>query len=253
MKKFALFFISLCIILSSCGGRNKDKDNSITYKGAKELNIVLLEELNLNATSDDPISFYSDNELVVTVNQNGVITGKNVGEANVTMSNTENSITVKVIVSLFEEPTFDFGINQQQIKNIYGEPDYKYGDSIYIYGSGNDWYSYAVWEMDFFFTDNMYYESDLYMRSDISTRLNEFLRSNYYINDTIIDTINDIITPCYIYLNEENIEDATVLLGKIDVAGPYQDICLFYVPYEYSRKIELKDIISRNRKRMTSN
>ena len=49
-----------------------------------------------------------------------------------------------------------------------------------------------------------------------------------------------------IYLNDENPENATVLVGKIKDAGPYQDICLFYIPYEHTRGFTYDDIISRD-------
>ena len=240
MKKIALLLTVLCL-LASC--RSKI-DHSIKYDGNKTVNIVLLEEMNLNATSesDNPITYHSDNEMVVTVNSNGVIKGKNIGEANVTISNTIEEITIKVTVSLYEEPTTDFYVSKDEISKIYGQPNYivDSGDTtVYIYGSGNDWYSYAVWEMDFFFIDDQYIESDLYIRSDVETRLDEFLNNNYYYQRS--DTINDEIY--YIYLNEENPEDATVMLGKINNVGQYEDICVFYIPYEYEERFDYKGII----------
>lgn len=245
MKKLALFFISV-MLFAACGNRN---DTSINYDGPKTVDIVLLEELNLNVTSDEPLTYYSDNDLYVTVTDNGIIKGKNVGEANVTISNSENSITVKVVVSLFEEPTFDFGISPNDIAKIYGAPRFNYGDSIFIYGSGNEWYSYAVWEMDFFFQDNEYIEADLYIREDVNTRLNQFLRENYFVKDTIYDTVDNVMTTCYIYLNENNPDEASVLLGQLFPAGRYDDVCLFYTAYDNSDKKSLEDLYKRNKNR----
>ena len=188
-------------MLASC---REKVDNSIKYGGGESVNIVLLEELKLNATteSDNPITYYSDNDMVVTVNSEGVIKGKNVGMANVTISNTIDVITVKVTVSLYEEPTTDFYVSKDEISKIYGQPNYivDSGDTtVYIYGSGNDWYSYAVWEMDFFFIDDQYIESDLYIRSDVETRLDEFLNNNYYYQRS--DTINQGNDTTEIYHN----------------------------------------------------
>ena len=233
-------------MLASC---REKVDNSIKYGGGESVNIVLLEELKLNATteSDNPITYYSDNDMVVTVNSEGVIKGKNVGMANVTISNTIDVITVKVTVSLYEEPTTDFYVSKDEISKIYGQPNYivDSGDTtVYIYGSGNDWYSYAVWEMDFFFIDDQYIESDLYIRSDVETRLDEFLNRNYCFQRN--DTINDEIY--HIYLNERRPEDATVMLGKINNVGQYEDICIFYIPYEYEEKFDYKGIIRKKLK-----
>lgn len=240
MKKIALYLFVLCT-LYSCGER---VDHSIKYDGGDTINIVLLEEMNLNATSesDDPIIYFSDNEMVVTVSQSGIIYGKNIGEANITISNPNDQVVVKVIVSLFEEPTLNFGISTEEIINIYGQPNHTVSDgdtTAYIYGSGNSWYSYAVWEMDFFFVDNQYIESDLYIRSDVEPRLNEFLDNKYYYQGN--DTINNNLY--HIYLNEENPEDATVLLGKINNVGQYNDICVFYIPFEFDGKTDYKGII----------
>lgn len=245
MRKIALYLIALCL-LSSC---REKVDHSIKYDGRESVNIVLLEELKLDVTtaSNNPITYHSDNEMVVTVNSEGVIKGKNVGEANVTISNTIDVITVKVTVSLYEEPTTDFYVSKDEISKIYGQPNYivDSGDTtVYIYGSGNDWYSYAVWEMDFFFIDDQYIESDLYIRSDVETRLDEFLNNNYYYQRSDTISQGDDTTEIYhIYLNEENPEDATVMLGKINNVGQYEDICVFYIPYEYEEKFDYKGII----------
>ena len=245
MKKLALFLIALCL-LSSCG--REVVDESIKYNGTKTINIVLLEEMNLEVTSEseNAITYFSDNEMVVTGSSAGVIKGKNIGEANITISNTVDQITIKVIVSLYEEPCKDFNISQDEIEKIYGAPKYimESGDTTaYIYGSGNDWYSYAVWEMDFFFIDDQYIESDLYIRSDVELRLDEFLNNNYFYQYS--DTINEQIY--HIYLNEENPEDASVLLGKINNAGQYDDICIFYTQYTHNDDSYKNLIKRRNR------
>ena len=151
MKKIALILLGVCLILGSCKLTDKNK---ITYNGKNTIDIVLLEKYDLDASSGSKLTYHSDNEMAVTVNSDGIIQGKNVGDANVTISNSVNSITVKVIVSLFEEPTLNFGISKNSIEDIYGTPDYHYGDSIYVYGGGatlEDWYAYAVWRMNFCF------------------------------------------------------------------------------------------------------
>lgn len=241
MKKIALILLGICLSLGSC--KPKDK-TQIHYDGKNIIDIALLEKYDLDATSESELTFYSDNEMIVTVDPNGIIMGKNIGEANITIQNPYNSITVKVIVNLFEEPTLEFGCSINHIKSIYGEPKH-YNDSILIYGSGNDWYSYAVWEMDFFFINNQYVESDLYIRKDLDMRLEEYLNKNFFYNSTVYNTsTND---SCYVYLNDINPENASVLVGKIYEAGPYDDICLFYIPYEHSDKSAYNEILNRNR------
>ena len=231
MRKITLILLTLCCFLSSC------RDGSIRYDGPETINIVLRETMNLNATSKDPISYHSDDKLIVDIDQEGNILGRNVGETNITLSNSEDELKLHVVVSLFEEPTLDFGASPDEIKSIYGEPRRNYGDSIFVYGSGNNWYSWAVWEMDFFFGKGGYYESDLYLRSDLDIRIEQYLRENYFPYDTITDTLtsnnnNEEISIVYLYLNEPNPKDATVIVGKQYNSGyENQDIRLMYAPF----------------------
>lgn len=243
MKRFILSILLICIIFSSCDRK------SIHYNGPDVINIVLQEEYNIKATSRDPIQYHSDDEMFVTVSDNGVIFGKNVGEANVKLSNTENELNIPVIVNLFEEPTLNFYCNQSYIEKLYGTPRFK-NDSILIYGSGNEWFSYAVWEMDFFFINDKYVESNLYIRNDLDIRIDDFLKENYSFKGNITDTINNKIQTYEIYLNNDTLENASVLIGKLKDVGPYNDICLFYIPYKHSRGSDYKDVICRDRKRM---
>lgn len=245
MKKLALFLLGICIFLSSCNPNDK---NEINYDGKNSIEIVLLEEYDLGITSKSELSYYSDNEMVVTINENGVIKGKNVGEANVTIENEVNQITIKVTVNIFEEPTTSFGLSPKSIENIYGAPNYNFGDTIYRYGGGNDWYSYAVWRMDFFFKYNSYYECDLYINSDLDIRIDQFLSDNYHYYQTITDTIAEEIVTLELFLNDSDVEDASVLVGKQENAGYYNDICLFYVPFDYAEKSITDRIGSRKRK-----
>lgn len=244
MKKIAFVLLFTCIVFSSC------KNDSIKYKGPDVINIVLQERYNIDADSKEPIVYSSDNNLIVDIIDDRTIWGKNIGEANVTLSNTSDEITIPVIVSLFEEPCVNFGVSHSYIKDIYGDPNYQFGDSIYIYGGGvslEDWYSFAVWKMDFFFINNQYVEADLYIRKDLEIRVDEYLNSKFFYRNKVKD--EDINVTYDIYLNNENPENATVLVGKIKDAGPYKDICLFYIPYEHKRNSNYNDIFSRDRRR----
>ena len=89
--------------------------------------------------------------------------------------------------------------------------------------------------MDFFFIDNQYVESDVYISKDWDLRLNEYLEQ-YSYRGVVSDTTNNNDTEYHVYLNDENPENATMLIGKIYNVGHYKDICLFYIPYDNNKK-----------------
>ena len=101
--------------------------------------------------------------------------------------------------------------------------------------------------MDFFFINNQYAEADLYIRKDLNVRVDEYLKGKFIYKNQVTDEETNVTYD--IYLNKENPEDATVLVGKIMDAGPYKDICLFYIPYEHKRNSDYNDIFSRDRRR----
>lgn len=236
MRKLSIILLGLCLILTSCGNDEKETDKTIKYNGGSTVDIVLQEYYDLKVSSEETLNYYSDDELIVTVSQDGKIFGKNIGEANITISNSENEIKIHVIVSLFEEPTLDFGCDRNKILSLYNNEKLVLStDSVIIY---SNWYSYAVWTMSFFFSNNMYYESDLYIRNDLDLRVDQYLDANYFYHGVITDNNNKEI---FIYLDESKENDASVLVGKQYNANSDGDICLMYIPYTP----ESRDILRR--------
>ena len=227
MRKISIILLSLCFILTSCGNRSEDEtDKSIKYNGSKTVNIVLKQDYKLNVSSDESLTFYSDNESNVTVTPDGVIYGKNIGESNITISNSENEIKIHVVVTLFEEPTLDFGCDRNKILSLYNPDKLVYNtDSVIVY---SNWYSYAVWSMSFFFENNEYFESDIYIRNDLDLRIDQYLNENFYYQETIKDNNDNEI---YVYLDSATESDASVIVGKQYNANEDNDICLMYIPY----------------------
>ena len=227
MKKLALILSTLLFIFSSC------TDKSRKYNGPDVVNVVLQQSYDLKASSKDPLNYSSDNERYVTVSSDGVVYGKNVGKANVTLSNTENELTIPVNVSLFEEPTLNFGASTKEIKALYGEPQRNYGDSVYRYGGvQNIWYSYAVWEMIFFFNNDKYYESDLFIRNDLDFLVTKHLDENYFYYQALNDTVNGEVKTIHIYFDTEDPRFAEVVVGKQYNVGSENDILIIYAPAE---------------------
>ena len=137
-----------------------------------------------------------------------------------------------------------------EIKSLYGEPRHSFGDSVYIYGGGGDvkdWYSPSVWQMNFFFDNDNYYESDLYIRNDLDLLLTKYLDENYFYYQALNDTIDGEIRTLHIYFDTEDPRFAEVIVGKQYNAGQYNDILLIYAPASSLNHSKMRDVVSKKR------
>jgi len=228
MKNTFLLIAILAIFTTSC---KKEKSKSLNYNGSNTITIALRDNYQINADSDYDISYSTSNSNIVTVNQNGLIYGKNVGQAQVTLTNSYESRTVGVNVDLFVEPTFEFGCNTQRIKNLYGSP-YNSGTTqsgllVYQYTqkTNDGYYSYACGEMDFFFSSGAYVEADLYIREGLDVLLNNYIDENFILYDTVQQIINEDTVDCHLY---RNIIDPTISMGKLPSGNQYNETILYY-------------------------
>ena len=235
MKKTLFFMIVLALFATGC---KKEKSKSIDYNCGPVITIALRDYYKLPVTSEYDMTFSTSNDLYVTVDANGVIYGKNVGNANITVSNGYETITLAVRVDLFIQPTFEFGCNSARIRQLYGAP-YQSGynpDGILVYQyTGDQGYSYACGEMDFFFVDGSYSESDVYIRPSVDFMLNNYLTENFTFfkefNDTVTvtyPTTHDTIIPISVYKNKI---DTTIYCGKRQALNQWNEVLLFYFQY----------------------
>lgn len=194
--------------------------DELYYNDDNPIHLVLREEHKIADSSAYPITYTSSDNMYVTVSDDGVLTGRNVGSAQVTLDNGFHSLTIDVIVDLFREPTFEFGCSTSRIREIYGIPyNSAYINDILIYQyTSYQGYSYACGEMDFFFDNGSYIEADVYIRPSVEFVLNRYLEENFTFETTLNDTIS-------IY---RNIIDNSVMCGKYDSHNQWNEICLYY-------------------------
>lgn len=235
MRKTLFFMMILAVLATGC--KNNKKSKSLNYSDSNPISMVLQGNHQIAASSDYDISYSAINSdphiEVITVSGSGNIYGKNVGNAKVSLSNGYEEMTVDVNVALFTQPTFEFGCSSERIRALYGRP-YNSGYNpegklVYQY-TGSQGYSYACGEMDFFFNNGAYEESDVYIRPSVSYLLNNYLTENFNhyadINDTIpiSETQDTIITlSVYKYKQDENI-----ICGKRLALNQWNEILLFY-------------------------
>ena len=235
MKKTLFFMMILAVLATGCN--NKKKSKSLNYNDSNPISMVLQGNHQIAASSDYDITYSAINSSptieVITVSGSGNIYGKNVGNAKVSLSNGYEDMTVDVNVALFTQPTFEFGCSSERIRALYGRP-YNSGYNsegklVYQY-TGSYGYSYACGEMDFFFNDGAYEESDVYIRPSVSYLLNNYLDDNFNhfadINDTIaISETQDTIIIVSIYKYKQ---DESIICGKRLALNQWNEILLFY-------------------------
>jgi len=224
MKKTVFFIMILAFLATGC---KKDKSKSLNYSGANPIEMVLQEYYQIPASSEYDITYHASsdepNKEVITVNGSGLIYAKNVGSGKVHMSNGYENVTVDVNVSLFQQPTFEFGCRTSRIRELYGSPyNSQYiNDTVLLYQYVAQYgYSYACGEMDFFFDEGSYFESDVYIRPNVEYLLNLYLEENFDIDTELSNDTLDV----YRYKLDNNI-----ICGKFDSHNQWNEFCLFYI------------------------
>ena len=241
MKKTIFFIMILAVLVTGCS--KKEKSKALNYEDSNPIEMVLQGPFDvyrqINVTSEYDITYNAINEPgheVITVTSDGRLHSKNVGTAKVKIDNGYENMTVDVNVSLFREPTFEFGCNTERIRALYGNPyssaylpgdtilGYQYTQTPNCHGS----YSYACGEMDFYFEDGQYFESDVYIRPNC-----EYLLESIYLHDefTLQNVFDDSLTLVNygdtLFMYQNNIYD-DVYCGKVNSHNQWDEICLFY-------------------------
>ena len=201
--------------------RTEQMWNELYYYDDNPIHLALMEEHKIADSSAYPIFYTTSDDTYVRVSDDGVLTGRNVGSAQVTLDNGFHSLTIDVIVDLFREPTFEFGCSTSRIRELYGTPlcSGYVNDTILVYQyTGTTGYSYACGEMDFFFDNGSYIEADVYIRPSVEYLLSRYLDENF----TFVTILNDTIS---LYRNKI---DNSVMCGKFDSHNQWNEICLFY-------------------------
>lgn len=195
--------------------------DDLVYNDENPIHLALREEHKIADSSAYPITYSTSDDMYVTVSDDGVLFGKNVGSAQVTLDNGYHSLTIDVIVDLFREPTFEFGCNTNRIEEIYGEPysSYYINDSLTISRyTSNSGYSYACWEMQFLFWQESYTQANVYIKQDFDLLLSNYLENNF-------DLIT--ITNENSYVFRSKIDNSIICEKRLN-ANQYDDVLLMY-------------------------
>ncbi|GHA31756.1 hypothetical protein GCM10007103_11750 [Salinimicrobium marinum] len=122
-----LFFLSL-----SCYKDDEPK-NGITAENIEQ-DLYFGDEFQIEASSNTPITYATNEEYHARVSESGLVTAGFVGETFITLSNDNDShevpVTVKPKSTLYPEPIMDFGISKSTLIDELGTPETENEDAI---------------------------------------------------------------------------------------------------------------------------
>lgn len=133
MKKILYAF--LAVAMAAFVGCDKDDGggNSIQLISADQT-MHYDDEFQIQATSNTPITYTSENEYHAEVSANGFVTAGRVGETNIVMTNGDDTKKVKITVTpesnLYPEADLTFGMTRSSVKAKLGNPDSETEDGM---------------------------------------------------------------------------------------------------------------------------
>ena len=124
MKKLKLFILlSICTSLFvSCS--NESEKNQLVINPTS-INCYFNEETQINVVSGQNASYQSGDDYVATVNENGVVKAKHIGNTDIIVSSGNEKAICKINVKekyhLFDEPKLDWTLTKSDILAQYGQ------------------------------------------------------------------------------------------------------------------------------------
>jgi len=174
-KEFTLLISVICLTIISC---TKDEDVKLTVD-TSEIALYSGEEHQIEAVSNFPITYLSENEYVATVSDDGLIKAQEIGETtiNVSCDDVTEKISVEVLAEydLYPEPIMEWGRTRESIISELGEPDANLSNSI-----GYFFYSPNAPVLMYVFDENDKLESSsVFVKTVFSSELAAFLLERY--------------------------------------------------------------------------
>lgn len=224
-KTLMLMLLTMPFVFTSCSD-DDDKNDIRLIESEYKMNFN--DQVQILATSPLSISYSTESSYVASVSESGLITGGRVGETNISLSNGEDTKSVKVIVEpkydLYPEPIdkIDFGASTSKIKEIFGTPSFENASGL-IY----DNYS-SVFDCMFLLENGKISSIIVYVGiMQMPDNLVLFLAERYHIYDE-----DGFIAG---FINEK--EDMIVGITSSD---DFSNLLVMYLPNSGSSKTSLK-------------
>ncbi len=141
MRRISFAVMAIAAIAFSGCSKGSGEDNPIKLSSSAQT-MRYDDEFQIQATSDTPITYTSENDYHAEVSSSGLVTAGRIGETNIVMTNGDDTKKLKITVrpesNLYAEPDLTFGMTRSAVKAKLGSPDSETEDGI----GYEDW-SYA--------------------------------------------------------------------------------------------------------------
>lgn len=134
MKAYRVITMVSLLLLAVCCSKEPELTYDINL-ATNSISLYSLEEFQIEATSDYPLTYESADEYNATVDAQGKVKAFFIGSTTITVSNAQQSksipVTVKPKYNTYNEPTIPFGITPDELLSKAGTPDSRLNEKKY--------------------------------------------------------------------------------------------------------------------------
>ena len=216
-----MIFATGCTKDPNSGNSNNSNSAGISLNET-EISLYKDDEYAIQASSETPLIYTSDNEYHAIVSNNGLVKARYVGTTTINISNSSEIRHLKVTVvprhDSFSLPNINFGDTSETVIRIMGEPDY-IQSSGKVYGYYFDGYCPEWIEVRF--------EEDKVSEYELGFMLNYEEEAKGYVSERFKYQYTHLTTDYYI--NALETVDATMLVGSYKMNARFWS--LVFKPY----------------------
>ncbi len=224
MKRFMILAVMAIAALVFAGcEKGEDAKNNVIQLTSSDQTMYYDDEFQIDATSDTPITYTSENEYHAEVSASGFVTAGRVGETNIVLTNGEDTKKIKITVrpksNLYPEPDLTFGMSRSAVIAKLGTPDSETDGAI---GYG-DWSYAADVFMCLFDGADKLTSYAVMVKTSYSSQLGDFLSERYILGG--VDADEYLLA----YVNGLDLNSTTMLIGAQVYNISYWMV--IYLPY----------------------
>ena len=178
-NSFSLNALMLIVFIACVTGCKKEPSYSLN-KEAVTLTSSGTFQLSIEGGAAETFTYASDNSLVATIDANGLITGKRVGETTIKVSGNNFSgactVSISPLYNTFKEPITQFGISKNEVKAKEIRTLLNETQTGLLFKGGTE-ETYAV----YLFENNKYTAGCIMLSSSYSSVLGSYIAERYVI------------------------------------------------------------------------